>query len=114
MIESIRPHPVVEFNPLDPEHQAALYLLIFYGRQHPTLRFFIDPSQADNFPGYAMRKTLNALMSKDVKRRALSIDKQIKQDAAQRALLVLSQKGYVDAELTPAPIQNKSTSTKVL
>ncbi len=41
MIESRRVPHQVEFDPKNKEHQEALVWLIFYGRQHPTLRFRI-------------------------------------------------------------------------
>jgi hypothetical protein len=81
-MESIRLPQLVEFNPLNPEHQTAMFMLIFHGRQHPTLRFFVDPTEADNVPAHMVRRYLSAFVSTDVKRRAKQIcDQQLKNKA---------------------------------
>jgi len=45
MIESHKPPPMVEFDPADEDHLTAAALLFIHGRQHPRLRFLIDPSR---------------------------------------------------------------------
>jgi hypothetical protein len=48
MIESHRVQPHVEFDPNNAEHLQAAVLLFFHGRQHPILRFRIDPREQTN------------------------------------------------------------------
>jgi hypothetical protein len=58
-IERFQSPPRVPFNIADPEHREAAILLLFYGRQHPTIRFLIEPlvphpslRQGENKPNY--------------------------------------------------------------
>jgi len=44
-IETFHPPIKVEFDPENPEHLQAMALLHFHGRQHPSLRFALDPSK---------------------------------------------------------------------
>lgn len=46
-IESFHNPEKVEFDPTDEEHLAALAYLVFFGRQHATLRFRFNPEQYD-------------------------------------------------------------------
>ncbi len=48
MIESYQLPPRVNFNPNNPQHAEALAWMLFYGRQHPTLRFNFDPRKYAN------------------------------------------------------------------
>lgn len=45
MIESHQKPPQVEFDPSNEEHLAAVVWMFFYGKQHPTLRFRLDPTK---------------------------------------------------------------------
>lgn len=47
-IETFAPPPKVDFDPQDSEHVLALALMQFHGRQHPTIRFKIDPKDHAN------------------------------------------------------------------
>jgi hypothetical protein len=44
----LRPVPVVDFDPSNLVHQAALYMLMTEQCAHPTLRFHFDSSRFDN------------------------------------------------------------------
>jgi len=48
MIESYSLPNRVEFNPKNKEHVEAFALLLFKGRQHPTLRFSYEPRKYGN------------------------------------------------------------------
>jgi hypothetical protein len=47
-IETYAPPPRVDFDPHNQEHLTALALLQLHGRQHPTLRFKLDPTKYSN------------------------------------------------------------------
>jgi hypothetical protein len=45
MCKALRQKEFVEFDPLNAEHLGAYKSLIHEGRQHPTLRFELDPTK---------------------------------------------------------------------
>ncbi len=44
----LRSPTLVDFDPSNSEHQAALYMMMAEARQHPTLRFHFDAGRFDN------------------------------------------------------------------
>lgn len=47
-IETFAPPVKVDFDPSNRDHLLALALLQLHGRQHPTIRFKLDPRQYRN------------------------------------------------------------------
>lgn len=47
-IESFSTPERVEFDPTNQEHVLAVALMQFHGRQHPTLRFKLNPAKYKN------------------------------------------------------------------
>lgn len=47
-IETFEPPVRVDFDPDNEEHLIALALMHFHGRQHPVIRFKLDPTKYGN------------------------------------------------------------------
>lgn len=71
-IETYYPPPRVDFDPDNPEHLIALALLQFHGRQHPTIRFKIDPTKYGNVPTALVDLYLKHRLPKDIQESASS------------------------------------------
>ena len=56
----------VDFNPDNEDHLAALALMHFHGRQHPTIRFRLDPTKYGNVYMAMVDKFIRAHMPADV------------------------------------------------
>jgi hypothetical protein len=50
MCKSLRLTELVEFDPLNEEHLNAYKCIVHDGRQHPTLRFEMDPTKHSIVP----------------------------------------------------------------
>lgn len=66
MIESFQTPPRVNFNANNPQHIEAFARMLFYGRQHPTLRFNFDPREHGNAFEMMVREFVRAKMPKNI------------------------------------------------
>lgn len=71
-IETFAPPPRVEFDPHNSEHLTALALLQLHGRQHPTLRFKLDPTKYGNVYMALIDRYLQVALPESVLNQALA------------------------------------------
>jgi hypothetical protein len=69
-LETYSPPARVDFNPEDQEHLLALALLQLHGRQHPTLRFKLNPTQYGNVYLALIDKFIRAYIPEDIQLQA--------------------------------------------
>lgn len=78
-IETFAPPQKVEFDPTNKEHVLALAILQFHGRQHPTIRFKIDPKNHANAYVAMLDIYLHHVIPKEIIDEAAAYDKERQQ-----------------------------------
>lgn len=102
-IETFAPPQKVDFDPTNKEHVLALAIMQFHGRQHPTIRFKIDPKNHANAYVAMLDIYLHHVIPKDVILEAAEYDADRQQyligkliDGSDRVVLTRTPEGAED------------------
>lgn len=88
MIESFVNPAVVAFDPANEEHLAAAAMLLFYNRQHPTLRFHYDVSKYQSVYEHVLYETIRHLLPNGAAIRAFALAQMLQSQAVYRSEVV--------------------------